>query len=82
MKLTLFGELTDGVAQFYETIRIEGYVGSVKAVRLDRAVIGSRPSYAIRLKGNVKDCLFVLKNSWKGFPTHLVIGWPIKSGGA
>lgn len=75
MKLTIFGERTDGVKAFYETLRVTGYVGSVKAVRLDEIFIGSEPAYAIRLKGKLKDCLFVLTKSWKGFPTNVTIGW-------
>lgn len=78
MKLTIFGERTEGVKEFYEKLVVEGYVGSVKAIRLDKTFIGSKPSYAIRLKGNLKDCLFILKKSWKGFPTSITIGWPIK----
>ena len=75
MKLTIFGEQTEGVRSFYEKSRVEGYVGSVKAVRLDEIVIGSEPGYAIRLKGNFKDCLFILRKSWRGFPTSITIGW-------
>lgn len=75
MKLTIFAEHTDGVKSFYETIRTEGYVGSVKAVRLDEIVMGTEPGYAIRLEGNFRDCMFVLKKSWKGFPTNICFGW-------
>jgi hypothetical protein len=75
MKLTIFGEQTDGVKRFYEKLMVDGYVGSVKAVRLDKVVIGSEPGYAIRLKGNFRDCLFILRKSWKGFPTNIKIGW-------
>lgn len=75
MKLTIYGEQTDGVKSFYEKLRVEGYVGSVKAVRLDRINIGLNPAFAIRLKGNFKDCMFILKKSWKGFPTDIMIGW-------
>ena len=76
MKLTIFGEQTEGVKSFYKQLKVEGYVGSVKAVRFDKVVIGVNPAYAIRLKGSLKDCLFVLKKSWQGFPTNITIGWP------
>jgi len=75
MKLTIFGEQTEGVKSFYEKLRVDGFVGSVKAVRLDKVVIGSEPGYAIRLKGNFKDCLFMLRKMWNGFPTNITIGW-------
>ena len=75
MKLTIFGEQTDGVKSFYEKLRVDGYIGSVKAVRLDKIMMGSEPAYAIRLKGNIKDCLRVLKGNWEGFPTYITIGW-------
>ena len=75
MKLTIFAEYTEGVKEFYEKLKVTGYVGSVKAIRLDKVIMNSKPSYAIRLKGNFKDCMFVLKKSWKGFPTNIIIGW-------
>mgnify|MGYP003296400594 CR=1 FL=1 len=43
MKLTIFVERTDGVKSYYEKLRVDGYVGSVKAVRLDEIMIGSEP---------------------------------------
>ena len=77
MKLTILGEQTEGVKQwFYEKLKVQGYVGSVKAIRLDKVMIGSEPGYAIRLKGKLKDCLFILAKSWEGFPTNIIIGWP------
>ena len=78
MKLTIFAERTNGVKEFYKQVKAEGYVGTVKAVRLDKIAAGSTPGYAIRLRGNFRDCIFVLRKSWKGFPTNIVIGWPCK----
>lgn len=75
MKLTIFGERTEGVEKFYEKIRKEGYVGSIKAIRLDEVFIGSEPSYAIRLKGTVRDCLWLFRKTFKGFPTNIKFGW-------
>ena len=76
MKLTIIGEQTEGVKSFYEQIKAEGYVGSVKAVRLDKINIGSEHGYAIRLKGKFKDCIFILSKHFNGFPTCITVGWP------
>ena len=76
MKLTIFAEHTDGVREFYEQIKTNGFGGSIKAVRLDEFSTKSGPGYAVRLKGSCKDCCVMLRVCWEGFPTYIVIGWP------
>ena len=78
MKLTLLAEHTEGVKEFFEMLKVEGYVGSIKAIRLDEIHIGSEPSYAIRLKGNFRDCLWLFKRHFKGFHSDIMIGWWFK----